>query len=80
MLKRPDIPIDPRFDLETNWKLGVEPSIENGKKRGLEITPITIYYEDGSIKGWDLHGWKRPDAIIVYTSEVPVDIPIDFVI
>jgi len=63
------IRFDPRFNMDDNWRLNVEPAIEEAKGRGLEVTATTVFDEEGKIAGWKLHGWKSPPAVILYEGK-----------
>jgi len=70
MASEVSIRIDPRFSLEDNWKLSVEPAIEEAKGRGVEVTPLTIFDDEGQIAGWQLHGWKSPPPVTMYSLDL----------
>ena len=56
---------DPRFTLQENWET-VAAAVEEGKSRGLMITAVTVFDIEGGIRGWYLHGWKRPSPSYTY--------------
>lgn len=57
MVSNISIRIDPRFSLEENW-LMVEEAVAEAQKRGILVTPLTVFSGDGIIAGWYLHGWE----------------------
>ncbi len=59
---------DGRFNMEENWKVVVE-NVEECQKRGVLVTPLTVFGDEGNIIGWYLSGWVPPPPIIAY--EVP---------
>ena len=65
-----DLRRDPRFTLEDQWINCVLPCIEEAAKRGLVVTPLTVFnWDSGKIEGWLMHGWKPPPPIILW----PID-------
>lgn len=57
---------DPRFDLEENWKTCAA-AIQEAQERGVMVTPLTVFNDEGKIIGWYLHGWEPPLTSYFYT-------------
>jgi hypothetical protein len=69
MVPKVNIMFDPRFDLETNWKV-VEEVIKECQGYGVITTPLTVFDpNDGKIIGWFMEGWKSPPPKIIYESD-----------
>ena len=66
----PEISIhrDFRFSLEDNWNT-VADNIQECQQRGVLVTPLTVFNEEGNIIGWQLHGWKPPPARFIYDPQ-----------
>lgn len=62
---------DPRFTLEENWEQGVIPNVEEAQRRGVLVTPLTVFH-NGEIIGWCLHGWVPPPGKILYDGGEPL--------
>ncbi len=62
----PDISIrrDMRFTLQENWN-DVQQVVTECKERGVLVTPLTVFNDDGMIVGWYLHGWVSPPGIVL---------------
>ncbi len=57
---------DMRFSLEENWQV-VQNAIGEVQKRGIIVTPLSVFYQ-GELIGWYLEGWKPPPPIILYKA------------
>lgn len=62
------IRLDPRFNMEDNWKTVVQ-NVEDAQSRGVLVTPLTVFGDDGKIIGWYLDGWKPPPTRILYKPD-----------
>lgn len=63
------IRLDPRFNLEDNWKIVAE-NIQECQLRGVLVTPLTVF-DCGEIIGWYLHGWNPLPTLVLYQSTPP---------
>ena len=71
MDKMPKVSVirDPRFSLEENWEQTVIPNIKECQERGVLVTPLTVFDDNGHIIGWHLHGWKPSASKLMYQGE-----------
>jgi hypothetical protein len=60
-----DIKYDPRFSLEENW-VCCTTAIQEAQERGVLVTPLTVFNDEGKIVGWYLHGWEPPPVFYTY--------------
>jgi protein-disulfide isomerase len=54
--------------MEENWKTVVQ-NIEEAQSRGVLVTPLTVFGDDGKIIGWYLDGWKPPPMRVLYKPD-----------
>lgn len=64
-IKPVSIRLDPRFNMDENWKV-VSEAVQRCKARGLLVTPRTVF-KDNKIIGWYLEGWEPPKPLYTYT-------------
>lgn len=62
---------DPRFSLEENWDQVVL-NIKECQERGVLVTPLTVFSDEGKIIGWYLHGWAAPPSRLLWSEETGV--------
>lgn len=65
MVPNVDIKYDPRFTLEENWATCTA-AMQEAQERGVLVTPLTVFNDEGKVIGWELHGWQPPPVIYVY--------------
>lgn len=72
VVPRVDHKFDPRFDLEKNWEM-VEENVKECQERGVIVTPLTVFSNEGRIIGWVMSGWKAPPPKILYECKAPTE-------
>ena len=79
MTKMPSVSIrrDPRFTLEENWAEVVE-AVQEAQSRGCLATPLTVFYDDGAIIGWYLHGWEPPPPRCTFKEVIIPETILDY--
>lgn len=69
---------DPRFTLEENWERSIVPNIKEAQARGVLVTPLTVFAQNGEIIGWQLYGWVAPPGKILYKCKPFDELVLDY--